>query len=592
MIAIIVLLVVTITMSGYTAMQLYEITQNQNLLLQSQKNQSTLALWKSLIASQAKAVGDSNELVIPLGENKANYHTVPSWIYFNTKNPWGTDLIYCPYADNTTGTMATNVSLTPGSSYAVRTVANFATSTNGIQRPYVTASAANPLSSEILAFLISPVPSATSALPSCSSVTYDSTIQKYKVNNGLVEVITKGDVKTYANLANLANLNQGSNSYYNNTIEGDKSTSGDTFNNNITYINGQDIPKVYLKLPAGTHYIENTILNENRDAANETPKVIVIEGDSSSNTIIDTKSSRANLTFNNYKITFKNIQFSSKILLNMKDSDLSTSDVVMYNLFFDNGRWIVKDNTTVSGSSFAGHAITLQDGMIDIRENKVLTVNENTNILYRTAIRSERSEIRVKGVMNITKMNQSTGIDLISSKMYFIYNDQTNTSGVVTFTAADNSYPYDLYIDENSYIFMSSFSKLLLNSQYGINAYGEIISKSGTIYNVNGGVTNIHLRIGSMLNMENLYTNTAIIGNPTLANRASYAIVDEGARYVSGVNGTMYAKTKCFYGDIFAFSQETKGTGNKSVNDFSTVPDLGTKLALSKLNASNWTCNP
>src|SRR5690606_16587433 len=139
MLAIIILMIIAITLGGIAAYQLYGITQNQNLLIQAQKNQSTLALWKSMLVSKAIAAGENNEIVLPLGENTSNYHKVPSWVYFNTKNPWGKDIIYCPFSVTSTGTLSTNIQLSDTTTYQVRTASNFATISDGQTRDYVIA---------------------------------------------------------------------------------------------------------------------------------------------------------------------------------------------------------------------------------------------------------------------------------------------------------------------------------------------------------------------------------------------------------------------------------------------------------------------
>lgn len=619
MIAIIILMIIAISLSGLAAYQLYAITQNQNLLIQSQKNQSTLALWKSMIISKGKAVGDNNEIVLPFGENTANYQRVPSWIYFNTKNPWGKDIIYCPLSSNYSGTYNTTVVLDKDSSYPVRTVKNFATTVNGIQRDYVVASIKTSYDENILAFLVSPIPSSTGILPKCSDISYDSDLNIFKVNNGLVEVISKGDVETFANMASVKDQNSGNGGFYTNKVEGEGSSSDNTLKNNLNYVVGQDISKAYITLSAGTHYIEDTVLNEFRTNDNDVPKVIVIEGETSNanDTVIDTNLETAKLVFNNYKVVFRNIKISDKVINNLKSSSLTLENAEISNLVLNNSTLNVQENSVIRGSknvvkglvSPEAHAINAYNSKIKVDSGKFLNVFEtNSSAITDYAIKAVSSNLTLNGELYVNKglTTQSDTIVLIDSVLT-LNSEPTNTSltGLVRIFGNGSTYKSDLLIDELSKTYISTNSNIVLSgkSTYGIYNYGSLTSTGGNVITEYGGVNNAAISLGSGSQLyldssskDSLYNNSITIGNTTLANRPEFGIYDNGAKLISGGTGAnvkVYAKTSalnCFFStlpaSVFTFSETNKNEGLFSKNSAST-----TDSSFLMANKSNWSCN-
>lgn len=595
MLALIVIMILVIVLGGVASYQMYMINQTQNLVIQSQKNQSSVALWKTLLISKSKAVGDSNEIVLPFGENKTGYHTLPSWIYFNTKNPWGKDFIYCPFGPITTGTLDVNIPLSTTTNYQVRIKNNFATEFDGDQRDYVVASTYNGISDKILAFIISPIPSSTNTLPNCSDIVFDSTLNAYKVDNGLVEAITTGDIDTYTNLSRLAGQDSGvSNGVsYINTVVGDDAVDGNTLTDNLNYIASSDFKYVSLKLPPNESNLDSVIFNEGSDEFAESERTFILEGDESGTTTINSDSI-SNVVFNNYRVILKNVKFESNIVPTFFNSKLSTENVQLANVILKESVWKVNgsDDVIIASNNMplsTRAGLVLFKSELFIPQGKKLTVFEHN--LNSFAIGAENSEINVEnGELSIMKATNNGSIMLLNSLF-------TLRESILS-VAASLAYESDISLDE--------FSKLSLNnSDMNVSgrAVGSIINKGYAILNnsslntFTGGNYGIVLQSNANLILK-ANADITQIGSITPANRPVVAVLDEtvdGGTYIGGQGNSggsvnLYATTSCVSGPAFSISQETRLTAPLgSINNYSGIaPEV--QLFASKLNASNWNC--
>lgn len=594
MLALIVIMILVIVLGGLASYQMFMINQTQNLVIQSQKNQSSVAMWKSLLISKAKAVGENNEIVLPIGENKVDYHTVPNWLYFNTKNPWGKDFVYCPFGPISTGILDRTVNST--TNYKVRTASNFATVIDGVGRDYVVAS--ERIVPDVLAFIISPIPSSTNTLPNCANVVFDSTLNAYKVDNGLVDVITKGDVETFANLSLLSGQNNGENSSINyiNTVEGDTSVEGNTLLQNLNYIAASDFKYANLKLPSGVNTLESVNLNQNNDTFTEDQKVLIIEGDSDGSTIIN-GAAGSKVLFNNYKVYLKNIKLSQNIQPIFNYSNLKTENVELSNVYLQESEWLVNGtddkiiaaNNTITSESYG---LYMNKSTLNIGDSKKLTINED--ISNKNTINASLSKIIINnGELSINKTNNQNGIVLIDSVI------KTDNANVNIYSTIPHS--SDILVDEFSSI-------LSFNSIFEVsgNGTGSIVNRGSVVFNgtslitLSGGNYGIISQRNSSLILKTELSNNIVIGNSNAANRPSVAVLDfgskdiyDGAGYFGGspTDGTitLYG-TKCVAGPAFYFSGETLGTIPLSTRNDYTGLAHEVQLLASKLNASNWEC--
>jgi hypothetical protein len=598
MLAIIILMIIAIILGGLAAYQLYAVTQTQNLLIQSQKNMSSIAMWKTMLISKAKAVGYDNEIVLPYGDNATNYQTPPKWVYFNTKNPWGKDIIYCPISKHNSGSMNKTVAIA-GGAYGVETKSNFATIFNNVPREYVISSnqSFSVNTTDVLAFLISPTPSTANQVPSCSSITFDSSDNIYKVENGLVDIITEGDVETFANLSMLAGQNDGtssSSSAYLTTIEGDSSVTGNTFNANMNYIMNSDVNYAYIKLPSGTHSLESLNLGNAATDYNAVKKTLIIEGDADGSTSIVSPTS-ATLRINNYNVVLVNVNIYQNIFMRFTNSILKTNNSTVGNIKLDASDWLVTENTIVRSSNMSSISIDLKDSNLTVLNDNILTINEKSG--NEMSINGASSKILLDegAKIAISKAGNSNTIVLIDSKM-------TIDRGFLD-TTSSSLYNSDIYVDEasslntyNGYITASgkSYNSVTLNGN-------ALLAGTSIIPKINGGV-GITLYNSARLVMKGVNGHPASIGSPSA--RYVIPVHDSDGSYAGGLpaaDGTpviLYATggngSACAAGYLFSYSKESTGTGQTSQNDYDLInANESSALApiISKLNASNWLCN-
>lgn len=594
MLAIIVLMIIAIVLGGIAAYQLYAVTQTQNLLIQSQKNISTVAMWKTLIISKAKAVGYNNEIVLPYGENKTGYHTVPQWVYFNTKNPWGKDIIYCPFSSVSSGTPNGSINLATGN-YQVEVKQDFTTANSGQQRPYVVSSENLGYPTDILAFLISPIPTAVQTPVTCAGLSFNNGTQSYTSPNGLVETITKGDVETFANLSMLSgqpNSPIQSAGTFTNTVSNDSTTDGNTLINNLNYIMSSNVNYAYLKLASGTHTLPNSILNSSNS---EFPirKTLIIEGDNSALTTI-TSSSTSGLDLNNYDIYLKNVKFDNQFRFSATNSKINTYNTELANVTMKNTEWLIMDNTIVNSDGVL-YPISSYASKLFIAPSKTLRVNETSG--NNTAINAELSTIvgSSGSTLNLYKAGAQNTIQLLSSELKM-------DSATLTINSSSN-YDEDIYVDDTSNISLyNSIINLSGRSNDGIFSNGHLSLNGSDIITLTGGNKVITLSNNSSAIIRGT-SRLSVIGNSNAGSRPSIGIFDDGgAKFVSGNSGvSIYASTKCADGNLFAYSEESLIAGNSTRNDYTSIstslqPLNSTPLTnsilflASKTNATNWNC--
>lgn len=587
-------MIIAIILGGLAAYQLYAVTQTQNLLIQSQKNMSSIAMWKTMLISKAKAVGYDNEIVLPYGDNATNYQTPPKWVYFNTKNPWGKDIIYCPISKHNSGSMNKTVAIA-GGTYGVETKSNFATIFNNVPREYVISSnqSFSVNTTDVLAFLISPTPSTTNQVPSCNSITFDSSDNIYKVENGLVDIITKGDVETFANLSMLAGQKDGtssSSSAYLTTIEGDSSVTGNTFNANMNYIISSDINYAHIKLPSGTHSLESINIGDFSSNYNAVKKTLIIEGDEDGSTVI-TSPTTSTLDVNNYNIVLVNVTMYQNVLIRLNNSLLKTTKSTIGNITLKLSDWFVIDDTSVISSNLTGESISLKGSRLIIINDKKLTVTEKSgNALTINVVTSELL-LDENSTLSILKSQNLNTISLTDSKLTadraFI---NINSSGI---------YNSDFLVDDSSnFNLYNTTVRASGKSENSLSLGGQAVLTGSSIIPQSAGNIGISIFNGGRLTMKGVDNVTASIGSAT--NRYIIPVHDVGGSYAGGlpayVDGPviLYAGgngSTCAGGNLFGYSKSTRETGQTTENDYALIGDDTLSAIISKLNASNWLCN-
>lgn len=600
MIAIIIIMILVITLGGVASYQIFTINQTQNLVIQSQKNQSSMVLWKNLLISKARAVGDSNEIVLPYGDDKVTFLGLPNWIYFNTKNAWGKEFVYCPFSPVSTGVLDTNVPLDASTNYQVRLKNDFTTKVDGAARDYVVASTYNGISEQIIAYILSPIPSATGESPKCTDVVFDSVLNVYKTDNALVEVITKGDVETYTNLSVLSSEDNGNSNgvTYINNIEGDTSVDGNTLNNNLSYIASSDFKYVYLKLPSLTSSIDSIDFNQGEDEFSEDQRTFILEGDMDGSTVI-TSAAVAVLSFNNYKVILKNIKLDNNISPIFYSSKLSTKNVSLANVILKDSEWKVKgtndivlasNNSSISPSS----AITMVNSNLYIDSGKKLTVNEHSLNDYTIGLDNSKFFIE-GGNLVVNKASSNNSIVLFNSLLQ-IKDSTLNVN-------SSSSYASDIFVDDFSKLFSTnSLIEVSGKASNSITSKGKTIFLDTILNTLTSGNMGIVSESNGSLILKANVNNITRIGSST--NKFMYAVVDNGGTYFGGqgdiatggdTNGkvSLYGSSGCAYGYSFAISQETNSVSPfGSIND-STIVGIAPEALLfaKKLNASDWACN-
>lgn len=563
MLATIAMLILIMSLAVSVSYNIMNLNKSNTDLINSQRNVLFLESWKTKIINNAKAIGENGEYLLPLGENRVGYHTVPSWIEGSSYNPYGREIIYCPYGSVNTGTLSTNINLTTSSTYSVRTINNFTTVVNGSSRNYVTAS--NTPTHPVIGFLISPL-NHSSLNPNCNEISYNTENQVYTVSNGIVREITQNDLKVFNQTKNLTHNNL---VYFENTIEGDSSTLGNTLKANLEFIINSNIPKAKLIIPAGTHRISDLDLYSVNYSENNFE--IILQGAGSNNTIIESESTSSEITINNYNIDFRNIEIKNDIQVTVNDSKARFKDSNVSNLVSNNSK-LEFDNTVLKMGDLNNEGIYLYNTEFKFRNSSSTIEQHATNT---AAINSIKSVIIVEGVsMNINNYSTGNVVYLDSSELINYGTININTS---------TNHSSNIFITEDSY-FKNEGSITLLsgNSNFGIINYGRLSFNNSAIRNnTSGNNTLILLETGSILTLK----NNSQVSQVSSITRPSNAIIDNGARFINGTPSTVYANNSCWSGDIFSETHATPSSIGRNGSNSSTTNNI-----FRMFNRSNWNC--
>lgn len=559
-IAVIIIASIVISVATQAIMNNYKV-------IEAQRNVYKTILWKNALIQNSKNISATGLPALPLGTDITNYHTVPTWVYPETKNIYGLNYVYCPYGAVNTGTLASTIKISPTASYNARIQSDYSTAVNGILRPYVVASNSPVNNYDVLAFIISPFNTKTGNLPSCNNITFDTESQRYITENGYVESITKYDIEIYQKIS-AANPNS---SYYQNNVEGDSSTTNNTLQNNLSYAAGSGSSnRTKLILPSGSSNIDtlffgyssstsNTSVNENLSK-----KELIIQGQPDKSSII-TATALKKLTFYNYKVLLKDVTISSNVSLEFINADLVTqgSSIKKVNLLNKSTLYVPKNNTLNSDY------IAVDNSSINLDVNGILNISGSTGLLSMV-----NSSLSGAGAgLNLNNTNFNAPVQLTDSTI------SLRDASVINYTAT-GTHGYAFFLYETGNIVLKDSS--LNISGFATNGFGikgTMTLKDSFVTTTSSGMTNLFLLLrNGALTIDNASNKT--YGNTVLANRPTYNVVDQGGKYISGSNAVLTAKTNCW-----ANSLTTEVT---SVNLFIASP-TGVNGANSKPTEANMT---
>ena len=630
MISLIVILTLALTTMVAGGYYFYTLIYSQNMQLKAQKNDLFLQKTKNNIIVSAKPLGDNSEYAIPYGDNAAtNYHTIPSWVSMERKNPWGNYLVYCPLGYKSTGTMTNSVNLNISESYNVGVINDFRTEINGQTRDFVISSQyidinndstlenapdfnSDGVPDDILGFLISPYPNKNNVVPDCKDISYLSSEEVFSVTGGTVVALFENEIDSY-NKINTASTSLEESGY---TFNIDN-INNNTLNNNLTYYQSfSDKRKVYFYLGNGT-YSFNSIDFVNDDKYEKEVIFIGVEDDPGTTeverSVVNSSSTSSTMKFDGYNVTLKNVTFDTNTRLQISNGNLYTeNETSLSNPYLENGEWFVKDQTTVLASSLNNVSDILNGSVSSVfLKNSKLLIDDN-NQLTINLDNSDDWGLYGFGSQLIMEGNGSTNNLLIN------HNGHSGNYGIVF-------YQSEIYIRDANIYFNSSTSQVMgiyLDGDWKYNAFNGRLNLSGReqvgVYlrgsleaidhdlrnrnYISGTAPIVDLRDGAKL----ILRSGSSVGNDTVSERPSIGIIDNGGAFIGGnTTGSetvqVYARDKCWQGPTTSEPRIFSATHSNA----ELVSDIGengsttlvkntndSNYDIYKLsNNSNWNCN-
>ena len=630
MISLIVILTLALTTMVAGGYYFYTLIYSQNMQLKAQKNDLLLQNIKNNLIVRAKPLGDNGEYALPYGENlTSGFHTLPSWVSMERKNPWGNYIIYCPLGYNSSGTLSNSVNLNVSEAYDVALVNDFRTEYDSQTRDYVTSSQFVDINGDgslekspdfnndgspddILGFLISHYPNSNNVVPDCKDISYLSSEEVFAATGGTVEVIFSNEVESYSKI-NAASANFEETGY---TFNIDNINSN-TLNNNLNYYqNFSDKRKVYFYLGNG-EYSYDSISFQNEDKFEKEVIFIGVEDDPATSeverSVVTSSSTSSTMSFDGYNVTLKNVTFETNTRLQISNGNLYTEgETSLSNPYLENGKWLVKNQTTVLASSLNNVSDVLNGSVSSVfLKNSELLIDDNNQLIINLDSSDDwglygfGSQVTMEGdgstnnlIVNHNGISGNYGIVFYQSNIYMrdanIYLNSSTSQVMGVYLDGDSKY--------NAFNGRLSLSGL---EQAGVYLRGSLEAIDHDLRNrnyISGSAPIIDLRDGAKL----ILRNNSSIGNDTISERPYTGIIDNGAAFIGGnTTGSetvqVYARNKCWQGPttseprIFSATQSPTELVSDIGENGSTTLVKNTNdsnYEIYKLsNNSNWNCN-
>ena len=626
MISILIAIMLALTALIAASYYLYTLIYNQSTQIDAQHNKIFISEVKNNLLKYARPVGENEGYVLPYGENIAStYHTIPSWVSSDRKNPWGNYIIYCPLGTGNNITTTATAALNSTLSYSVQLVSDFRTVAEGSARNYVSNSRFIDIDADtvfeqspdfdldgnpdpIIGFLISPYRNPTNTVPTCLDINYLAADEAFVATGGTVSVIYEQEAKNLQSLLQLSEI--GSPKDESKYVANITNVGSDTLNNNLIHINNISPQKVEILVPDGTHSIGNiSFLNDSK-----IEKEIIIKGVEDDlgtgpveKSIIDSSLASSLLQFENYKVTLDNIYFASDTRLIVRKGKLFTeNDVEVSTVYLENTDWTVTGNTKAIASSLNNttdvingsvSSVFLKSSNLYINEANQLEVELHTSddwglYLFDSKITIDGNASTDNLVIEHSSISGNYGIILYQSEIM-------SRQGKIRINAGA-SQEMGLYLDTNSE-YHGFYGSLSLSGyeKTGVYQRGKFESVAHDIITRDNHLSNIvfDLKDGASL----ILRETVTVGSTINANKPIIGIKDSGAKFIGGT-GTVnvYATSKCWQGDdastprIFTATNVNFSAVSTIGNTSSTTlvkNDTNSYYELYKIsNNSNWNC--
>lgn len=524
--------IVAIAFSSYLSM-----VSSSSQIIKSLEEKRIINDISSSIQQLMKPLGQDRLLIVPNGVSVADkdYLLPPQGVSSQVRNSWGKDIMYCPFSLSQ-GVGTDTILAGDGETYS----ATLVTDSNGVEYVYSVESGADPTNTDLVAAIISPLPTNTS--PSCSDIRFDSQEGSYFTVNydGIVYPVV---------YSSFVVSNQAK------SVRPDPESNADVaelFSDWHSII--PDVTNVVLEARVGSYTTSDLLfINDSQSKS----KAIVMKGEGISSSIIDGAS--ASIVFENVTVNLSDMSFSQGVSVEFVNSDVTLNNVAINNVTINSSDVYLKGVSNIySGST-----------PFSIYNSSVSGKSASLNIYKEGNIGAE-----LKG--------SSLSVDNLS-----VNNTSPNGVGVVIGDASSLLIGQSItssgdYLDN---VLGIASGGSLNNSNININisnAVDTFLFNQGDVYlddvfiNFNSSVIR-----GIILGLNSdTVLNQVQVGSDT--SRPDVGIQDiGGAKFIGGFGTQVYATSECWSGDIF-LSVDASAMGSTSESQTN---------ANKSSNRSVWTCN-
>lgn len=505
----------------------------------------------------------------PMGEAAPEgWTTLPVWLAAQNKTPWGVSYVYCPYAPDAVITSG-SAAVTQGdlTTYAVNTTTSSATG----NRPYVTESAAPPLSG-ILALIISPLPDQT-APPACADVVLSN--GRYTVPNGLVRAISRGQShnQRMASAAHSVVLHVAPTAA--GSADGSNTANAMTLESALALWAATKPANATLQLAAGSYTVTDAAVNRSSDVPeSRMQQSLTLQGAGRTTTLLAPPSTESFLlALPGVDLVVRDLTLAAGGALSLTHNTALLREVATPSLSLKNSAAALYGTVQLLAGSGAGFALVSVNSDIALvdADLSITAAETNSGALWLSGGSLDADSA---STIAMTIPASSPGF-VAEGKAKVTLRGAALTGGIQGSGAPASLLSVgalaDVQIESGSILTAQNYPSSALYVEGRLRLFGASLATP------DGAARGVTVANGGVLTLD----GGAQIGS--LADPTDIAVDDGGGQGLYGSSATVFALTSCWQGDLFYRSTDANLASSEPTP--TTPPD-----AIQVLNRSAWTC--
>jgi hypothetical protein len=498
------------------------------------EDSAKLRAVKSRLEQSVRVV--SGQVMMPLGEEEDNKHTLPSFFTGLRNSANGVKIVYCPYAERDVLTASSVISMSDVDEYDITTV-----SVQGVS--YVSESIRPPVPG-VAAALILPDRASSDVL--CSDLSVDANGNYELVGDsagqGRVYALTFSELRHIHSVGIFKNIA---------VVDGDENLS--EILDDAALRPHEDL---FISLRSGDSFSLNNSKIFDNSGYNRKRKIVIASSQPGVAATIAGASGTASLGFSNADVVFRDIEFTGGVDVSVKDSDLELVNVSLRRILGEFSDIRLQD--VVSGGPGLSFPVVNLNESLTVITGDFYARNNGANVISTIGGSLSFHDANVE----ISYVGGAIGLQ--------VQNGKFSSEGTSVLTNGNGNVAF--YTDSSSQLYWSNTTwENSGNLGFGFYNLGRATLRDSVI----GGNNQVAVGFASLPGSVNYFENSSI---GEVGSRFSVGIQDDNSLAISG-DINIYADT-CTDGSAFESSGSVSGTVTyldtyaTGVNTLSFIPTL------------------